>query len=374
MGGGRNHIREEAKRLSAAFGSDHHHVAVVAGRAAHAYARHHLVAIFHQRHAAGSHQRIVIGVDVGARCRARGARGRAPIRRGWRNSARVERRAPRPHGVRTVLPLQWSQCRWLLITISMDSGSMPWRAITSRQRLGDGRQFGALAAARIHLIAAAGFDQDGVLAGADHVTVEAERHAVELVGGGLAAPQRLRHHAEYGAAVPPVDRVADQGQFEIAHLRGADRTERRQYSTFDEFAAALEEVGGIIHQLAAAFEHVLAGIGDILAGGFHRVPALLGLIGQILARLLAALWGVKNGCRGANESAGQEPCEIARRLALRLVCFRAFVLMYEGSSVVFCDILKSWRKIPIVKKSNKVRTSCSRRTPSIWSRYGIPAR
>jgi hypothetical protein len=100
----------------------------------------------------------------------------------------------------------------------------------------------------------------------------------------------------------------------------------RQSSTFDKFAAAFEKIGGIIHQLTAAFEHLLTNIGDILAGGFHRVPALLALIGQILARLLTALWGVKNGCRSANESAGQEPCEIARRLALRLVCFRAFVL------------------------------------------------
>jgi hypothetical protein len=35
--------------------------------------------------------------------------------------------------------------------------------------------FGAFAAASVHLVAAAGFDQDRVIAGADHITVEAER-------------------------------------------------------------------------------------------------------------------------------------------------------------------------------------------------------
>ena len=99
----------------------------------------------------------------------------------------------------------------------------------------------------------------------------------------------------------------------------------RQHSTLDELAAPLEEVGGIIDQFAPAFEHVLARVGDILAGRFDGFPALLGFIGNQLARILAALRGVKDRCRGANEGARQEPCDIAGGLALRLVCFRAFV-------------------------------------------------
>ena len=86
------------------------------------------------------------------------------------------------------------------------------------QGLGLGRQFGAFAAAGVHLVAAAGFDQDGVLAGADNVAVEAERDAIEFVDRGLAAPKRLGDDAEHGTAIPPVDGIADQGQGEIAHL------------------------------------------------------------------------------------------------------------------------------------------------------------
>ena len=46
---------------------------------------------------------------------------------------------------------------------------------------------------------------------------------------------------------------------------------------------------------------------------------------DVARSILAALRGVKDRCRGANEGARQEPCDIAGGLALRLVCFRAFV-------------------------------------------------
>ena len=148
------------------------------------------------------------------------------------------------------------------------------------QGVGDGREFGAFAAAGVHLVAAAGFDQDGVIAGADHVAVEAERDAVEFVDRGLAAPKGLGDDAEHGAAIPPIDGIADEGQGEIAYLGAVGGKSGRQHSTLDELAAALEEVGGVIHQFAAAFEHVLAGVGDVLAGGFDGFAALLGLVGN----------------------------------------------------------------------------------------------
>src|ERR1017187_7062354 len=64
MGGGGNEVGEEAEGLAAAFGGDHHHVAVVAGGAVHGHAGDRLMAVFDERHAAGSEQGIVVGVDV----------------------------------------------------------------------------------------------------------------------------------------------------------------------------------------------------------------------------------------------------------------------------------------------------------------------
>ena len=84
---------------------------------------------------------------------------------------------------RMVLPPQWSQWRWLLITMSMASGSNPWRAIASGSGSASGGSFMRSRARGVHLIAAAGFDEDGVLAGANQVGVEARGDAVQLVGG-----------------------------------------------------------------------------------------------------------------------------------------------------------------------------------------------
>ena len=71
----------------------------------------------------------------------------------------------------------------------------------------DGREFSAFAGARVQLIAAAGFDQDGVIASADEVTVEGEGDAVEFVGRGLTAPQGFGDDAEEGSAVEMIDAV-----------------------------------------------------------------------------------------------------------------------------------------------------------------------
>ena len=62
MGG--NEIGEEAECLAAAFGGDHHHVAVMAGGAAHPDARRNFEIAIHQRHAAASDERVVILVEV----------------------------------------------------------------------------------------------------------------------------------------------------------------------------------------------------------------------------------------------------------------------------------------------------------------------
>src|ERR1035441_8487972 len=84
--------------------------------------------------------------------------------------------------------------------------------------VGDWRKLGAFAGVRVHLIAGAGFDQDGVIAGADEVAVESERDTVEFVDRGLAAPEGFGNDAEEGAAIPPVDGIADQREREIAQL------------------------------------------------------------------------------------------------------------------------------------------------------------
>src|ERR1035437_2691656 len=65
MGGGGDQVGEETEGLAAAFGGDHHHVAVVAGGAVHGHAGDRLVAVFDEGHAAGSQQGIVVGVDIG---------------------------------------------------------------------------------------------------------------------------------------------------------------------------------------------------------------------------------------------------------------------------------------------------------------------
>src|SRR3954471_24111729 len=53
------------------------------------------------------------------------------------------------------------------------------------------------------------------------VTVEGQGDAVQRVGAQLLVPERLRNHAEHGAAVPPVGSVADDGDVESACANGS---------------------------------------------------------------------------------------------------------------------------------------------------------
>src|ERR1022692_3688734 len=151
-----------------------------------------------------------------------------------------------------------------------------------------------------------------------------------LAGRPGARPRARADDSEHSPAVPPNKWNRARKLVRNRPLARVGSEIRRQHSAFDQLAAAFEKIGGFIDQIAAAFEHVLAGVSDVLAGGFDGVAALLGLVGKVLARLLAALRGVEDGCGGADESAGEEPCEVAGRLALLLICFRAFVRHVKG--------------------------------------------
>ena len=139
-----------------------------------------------------------------------------PLRPATRRTARAEMPATAPAPVRTVFPPQWSKCRWLLTTMSIDSGSIPCAATMPGQRLVLRRHRHPLARSGVELVARAGLDQDGVFAGADDVAVERDLDAVQLVGRRFPAPQRLRHDSEKRAAVPAVPRCLDMCDFEIA--------------------------------------------------------------------------------------------------------------------------------------------------------------
>jgi hypothetical protein len=82
---------------------------------------------------------------------------------------------------------QWSQCKWLLTTISM-LGIDACRRNRFGQRHRRSRQFHALTAARIQFVAAARIQQDSVFARFDDVAIEAQRQPVQFVGRRLAAP------------------------------------------------------------------------------------------------------------------------------------------------------------------------------------------
>src|SRR5471030_2709979 len=94
-------------------------------------------------------------------------------------------------------------------------------------------------------------------------------------------------------------------------------------SALDQFAAAVEEIGGIVHQFAPAFKHVAADFRNVVAGFLHGFLALLGLIGNEPARFFATLGRIKGGGRGAEDGAGQEP---GQRVAAFVVSFVRFVV------------------------------------------------
>ena len=108
------------------------------------------------------------------------------------------------------------------------------------------------------------------------------------------------HDAEDGPAIPPVG--ADSRISVISKSPRLRRGHHRSRSAADEFAPALKQVGGVFYQLAAPLEHVAAGIGDVLAGGFHGLAALLRAVGDLLAGVLAALRRVQDRHGRADEA------------------------------------------------------------------------
>src|SRR5262245_55095274 len=90
----------------------------------------------------------------------------------------------------------------------------------------------------------------------------------------------------------------------------------RGASALHQFAAALEELGGVFHQLAPALEHFAAGVGDVLALLGGVIAALLRLIGDVAAGIFAALRRIQHGHGGANYRTRQEPGEAVRTIVV----------------------------------------------------------
>src|SRR5215472_18220710 len=78
-----------------------------------------------------------------------------------------------------------------------------------------------------------------------------------------------------------------------------------------EFAAAIEKIGGVLHQLAPALEHILADVDNVLARALHGFAAFQSLVGKVPARFLAALGRVEHGGGHADGRPGKEPGERA---------------------------------------------------------------
>jgi len=210
VGGGGDQVGEETEGLAATLGGDYHVVAGVAGGAVHLHAGDHFVAILDQGHASGSQEWIVVGVDIGDAVADVALVGVLPFAAAG-EIARAGEGGDGPgrgeDGVAAAMvPME--------MAVDHDIDGFGVDAVAGDhlgQGIGDRREFGAFPGARVHLIAAAGFNQDGVIAGADEVAVEGERDAVEFVGRGLAAPEGLGDNAEKGAPIPPIDGVANEG-------------------------------------------------------------------------------------------------------------------------------------------------------------------
>src|SRR5262249_41666233 len=121
-----------------------------------------------------------------------------------------------------------------------------------REGLGFRRELHALTRTRVHLIAGARFDENCVLARTNQVASKSQRDPVELVGRGLAAPKSLRYDPEDGPAIPPIDARWNVGDFEITHNNRATGVRGHPArSALDQLAAALKQIRGVFHQLAA---------------------------------------------------------------------------------------------------------------------------
>ena len=68
------------------------------------------------------------------------------------------------------------------------------------------------------LVARAGFDEDGVIAGADGEGIHGEGQTVLRVGGDLFFPERFGNDAEHGSAIEIEGAVGEEGEFEIAKV------------------------------------------------------------------------------------------------------------------------------------------------------------
>ncbi len=66
------------------------------------------------------------------------------------------------------------------------------------------------------LVADPGFDQDRLLASADHDGIQSHRNVVVLVGLYFLAPHDLGDDAEECSAVEPINAVGDGHEFEVA--------------------------------------------------------------------------------------------------------------------------------------------------------------
>ena len=128
----------------------------------------------------------------------------------------------------------------------------------------------------------------GVLAGADQVAIERQRNAIEFVAVGFAAPQRSSGRRRRRRRRPTSKRPRGTSAISKSPRTVRD-TSVQTAQPLHQFAAALEQLGGVFHQFAAALEHLAAGFHDVLAGLVHRIAALLGLVGEQLAGILAAL-------------------------------------------------------------------------------------
>jgi len=80
-------------------------------------------------------------------------------------------------------------------------------------------------------------------------------------------------------------------------------------SAVNQFAATLEQVGGIFHELPALQIQVVAFVDGFAAGGLHRVAARLPFLGEKVAGLLAALGRVQDRRRCTDHDTDKEPCD-----------------------------------------------------------------
>src|SRR5260370_21739866 len=115
------------------------------------------------------------------------------------------------------------------------------------------RQLHPLSRPAVHLVSATGLDEDGVLSGLHHVAIESQRHQVAPIRRKLLAPERLRHHAEKGSTVPMIHTGPDEGDAKGTQRNAGHKEWKLSPS---ELAAALENIGCLVGELAAAVEKV----------------------------------------------------------------------------------------------------------------------